>query len=168
VRASISGLSTQPQSWDNNRFHLPTGAILEGRISTALPKEGDRPGVIELSFGTIVLPDGRSTKIDGSLIALDDKSVARNKNGVLIARKSNSDNRMVYAGYGAGAGLIVGLLTKQPLEKTAIGGLLGYVVGSLSQADRKANEVNLEPGVRFGVELNQPATITLTRDKPVR
>lgn len=163
VRAAISNFNAQPESWDNNRFQFPTGSIIEGRIVSAIPKDGDRPGVIEMNFSTIVLPDGRSSKIDGSLIGLDDKSVARNKDGVLIAKKTNKDNRLVYTGYGAGAGLIVGLLTKQPLEKTAIGGLLGYLAGSLTPAEKQANDVNLEPGAKFGVKLDQQATITLTR-----
>jgi hypothetical protein len=155
-----------PESWDNNRFHFPAGSVLEGRVATAFPKTGDKPGVVEMTFGRIVFPDGRTTNIDGSLIALDDKSVARNENGVLIARPgSNQDKRMVYTGYGAGAGLIVGLLTNKPLEKTAIGGLLGFIVGSVAENQRKANDVNLQPGTQFGVRLDQQATLTITKQE---
>jgi hypothetical protein len=163
VRASIGDFSTAAESWENNRFHFPPGSVLEGRIVTAIPKEGSKAGVIEMSFGRIVLPNGRTTNIDGSLISLTDKSVARNANGVLIARKTDKDNRMVYTGYGAGAGLILGLVSSRPLEKAAIGGLLGFAIGSLSQQQKQANDVNLQPGTQFGVRLDQSATLTLSR-----
>jgi len=161
VRAKLGDFNTGSVSWEQGDFDFPEGTMVEGRVSAVTPKTGNNPGMVELDFGRIVMPDGKTVNIDGSLIALDNKSVARNENGVLIARETNKDNRMVYAGYGAGAGLIVGLLTKRPLENLAIGGVLGYIVGSLEQSQKRPTDVNLDPGTRFGVRLDSPTTITM-------
>ena len=139
--------------------------MIEGRVTSATPKNGKNPGLVEMDFGRIVMPDGRTLNIDGSLIALDNDSVARNENGVLIAKTTSKDNRMVYAGYGAGAGLLVGLLTKKPVESLAIGGVLGYILGSVEQNQKKPNDVTLEPGTKFGVRLDRSANVSLEANR---
>jgi hypothetical protein len=161
VRANIDGFNSGAVTWDQGDFDFPAGTVVEGRVASVTPKSGNNPGLVELDFGRVVMPDGRTVNIDGSLIALDSNSVARNENGVLVAKQTSKDNRVVYAGYGAGAGLLVGLLTKRPLESLAIGGILGYIVGSLEQTQKRPNDVTLEPGTRFGVRLDNPATITM-------
>jgi len=161
VRGTIDNFNLGSVSYEQGDFDFPQGTVVEGRISTAVPKSGNNPGMIEMDFGRIVMPDGRTMNIDGSLIALDNKNVARNENGVLVATSSSRDNKMVYAGYGAGAGLIIGLLTKRPLESTLLGGILGYLAGTLEQQQRRPNDVNLQPGTKFGVRLDQSATVTI-------
>ncbi|MEZ0326448.1 MAG: stalk domain-containing protein [Fimbriimonas sp.] len=165
VRATIENFNSGAVTWEQGDFDFPAGSVIEGRVSSVTPKTGNNPGMVELDFGRIVMPDNRTMNIDGSLIALDSKSVSRNENGVLIAKQTSKDNRIVYAGYGAGAGLLVGLLTKKPLESLAIGGILGYIVGSLEQTKKNPSDVNLDPGTRFGVRLNSPATVTMAASR---
>ena len=113
---------------------IPQGTKIEGHIAAVHPrKSNNNPAILDLSFDRMRFPNGRSVKIDGSLISLDDKYVRTNDNGVLVARNNSStssgtDNRMVYAGYGAGAGLLVGVLSKKPLEGAILGGALGYIL----------------------------------------
>jgi hypothetical protein len=87
--------------------------------------------------------------------------VRENNKGVLVARNNsnNTDHRMVYAGYGAGAGLLVGVLTKRPLEGTILGGALGYILGQV-QKDRQqqTSDVTLNAGTEFGVQVNRDIT----------
>jgi hypothetical protein len=165
VRAKVNEFNTGNVSWEQGDFDLPQGTMIEGRVAAVTAKSGNNPGMVELDFGRMVMPDGKTVNIDGSLIALDSKSVSRNENGVLIAKETAKDNRMVYAGYGAGAGLIVGLLTKRPLENLAIGGVLGYIIGSLEQTKKNPSDVNLDPGTRFGVRLDSPVTLTMNVNK---
>jgi hypothetical protein len=165
VRARISDFNLGNVSYDQGDFDFPAGTMVEGRITSAVAKNGDRPGLVEMNFGRIVLPDGKTTNIDGSLIALDNKNVERNDNGVLVAKNTSKDNRMIYAGYGAGAGLLVGLLTKGPLEKVAIGGILGYLAGTIEQSQRRANDVTLDPGTRFGIRLNNQTAVNIPIDR---
>jgi hypothetical protein len=65
---------------------LPIGTKIEGRVVAAKAKEGRNPGMLELDFRRVMLPDGRVTQMDGSLIGLDDKSVIRDSNGIYTAR----------------------------------------------------------------------------------
>jgi len=153
---SMSGdkfTATVQTSGDDAYGPLPAGSEVEGKVLAARPKRGNDPGMLELAFNRVRLPDGRAYAIDGSLIGLDNSDLERNGNGVLIARGQAKDERMVYAGYGAGAGLVVGLLTKRPLEGTVIGGLLGYIVGG-QKNDRDTSNVRLPAGTQLGVRLN--------------
>jgi hypothetical protein len=147
---------------DNESYYgfLPAGTRIEGRVIAARPKQGQDPGVIELDFERLRLPNGRAYNLEGQLISLDNNSVTRDTNGMIRARNSSSgDNRTVYAGYGAGAGLVVGLLTKKPLEGALIGGLLGLLAGEAQRAQNRPADVNLKSGTEFGVRLTQDVAI---------
>jgi hypothetical protein len=139
---------------------LPAGTRIEGTVIAARPKQGKDPGVIELDFQRLRLPNGRSYNLDGQLISLDNDAVTRDTNGMIRARNTGSnDNRTVYAGYGAGAGLVVGLLTKKPLEGALLGGLLGLLAGEAQRAQNRPADVKLNPGTEFGVRLTQDVAI---------
>jgi hypothetical protein len=138
---------------------LPSGTKVVGRVIDAKAQKGNEPGILELDFTHIRLPDGRQVAMDGSLISLDNTSVTRNENGVLEAKGDKKDDRLIYAGYGAGAGLIVGLLTKKPLEGAILGGLLGLLVGVTNKDKENPTNVVLNPGTKFGVRLDQDLTI---------
>jgi hypothetical protein len=138
---------------------LPSGTKIVGRVIDAKAHTGSNPGILELDFTHIRLPDGRQIAMDGSLISLDNKSVTRNENGVLEAKGDKKDDRLIFAGYGAGAGLIVGLLTKKPLEGAILGGLLGLLVGVTNKDKENPTNVVLNPGTKFGVRLDQDLTL---------
>jgi hypothetical protein len=148
---------------------IPQGTKIEGHIAAVHGRKSDtNPAILDLAFDRMRFPNGRSVAIDGSLISLDDKFVRTNDNGVLVARSkasttSGTDNRMVYAGYGAGAGLLVGVLTKRPLEGAILGGALGYILGQVKkdQGTAKATEsVTLVPGTTMGVRLNHDVAVS--------
>lgn len=145
---------------DGEDYGLPAGTKVDGVVTGARPQRDKEPGVIEVSFQRIRLPDGHSYAIDGSLIGLDNKSVERRTDGRLIAKPSHRNDRLTYAGYGAGAGLIVGLLTKRPLEDALLGGLLGYGFSALQKGQSNARDVVLKPGTEMGVRIDRRATLT--------
>jgi len=149
---------------DADEYGLPEGTKIEGTVTGARPYRDKDPGVIEVSFTRVRMPDGRSYAIDGSLIGLDNKSVERRSDGRLIAKPAHKNDRLTYAGYGAGAGLIVGLLTKRPLEDALLGGLLGYGFGALQKGHSDARDVVLKPGTEMGVRLDRRATLTAYDD----
>lgn len=138
---------------------LPTGTKVLGRVVSAKAQKGSEPGILELEFNKLRLPDGREIVMDGSLISLENKNVKRNEEGLLEATGDKKDDRLIFAGYGAGAGLIVGLLTKKPLEGAILGGLLGFIVGATNKDKEKPSNVVLNPGTRFGVRIDRDVTI---------
>jgi len=147
--------TTTVRSGNNDYMGLPIGTKIEGRVVAAKAKEGNSPGMLELDFRRVMLPDGRVHQIDGSLIGLDDRSVAMDSNGVYTTRSEKKDERIVYAGYGAGAGLLVGLLTKKPLEGALLGGVLGYLFGEVQRNQQRPADVRLRRGTEFGVRLDK-------------
>jgi len=148
------------RSGESDDWGLPEGTKVDGVVTGVRPQRDRDPGVIELAFRRIQLPDGNSYPIRGSLIGLDNSSVERRSDGRLIAKPGHRNDRLTYAGYGAGAGLIVGLLTKRPLEDALLGGLLGYGFSSLQKGHSDARDVVLNPGTEMGVRVDRRAVIT--------
>ena len=136
---------------------IPEGAYVQGYVRDVKAQKGKEPGIIDLEFDKLIMPNGRSYPIDGSLYSLDNSMVERNEDGVLVAKTKGKDNRIAYAGYGAGAGLLVGLLSdgKINLTNTLLGALAGFAIGSLEKPKQEPSNVTLKRGTEVGVRLNQ-------------
>lgn len=148
--------ATVQDSSKSNYYGLPSGTQVEGVVRSVKPKDGKHPGMLDLSFTRLVLPDGHSYHLNGSLISLDGKHVTKDKNGRITAVKGHRTDRLTYVGYGAGAGLLVSLLTdkKNVLRDTGIGAGLGYLFGALEKDRSKVNDVTLKEGTSLGVRLD--------------
>ena len=146
-------------------LRLPIGTNIEGTVLGARPMQGKNPGVISLSFDRVVLPNESSYPIHGSLIGLDDKSVTRSSNGRLVAKPDQKNKTLLYAGYGAGAGLLLGALTKgNSILDTLIGGGLGYLAGTLDKNHGDPKDVMLKPDTEMGVRLDRSIRVTTYDD----
>lgn len=134
---------------------IPDGAKVEGTVKEAQAKEGKDPGLLDLQFDRLLLPNGDTFKINGSLASLDSKDVSTASDGRLVAKKSSKNNRMTYLGYGAGVGLLVGILgghdTGDLLKDALIGAGLGYLAGSVNTSS--THDVALKEGTELGVVL---------------
>lgn len=139
---------------------FPLGTQIAGVVAGVQRTGGGDPGTLDLSFREARFPDGSETRIDGSLISLDDKSVTRTSTGRLVATvKPTKDNRLMMIGIGAGAGLIIGKLLDQNL---IVGGLLGaaagYFYSELTKDEAKPTDVNVKAGTVFGVRMDGDVT----------
>lgn len=134
---------------------LPSGSTLKGYVRSVSQHHDKTPGTLDLAFDRVVLPDGRAYSIQGSLISLDNKSITKDKNGRLVAKKSHSTNRLTYVGYGAGAGALVSLITgrKRILEDSLLGAGAGYLFGALEKG-KTPSDVKLKAGTQMGVRLD--------------
>jgi hypothetical protein len=140
------------------QYNLPPGTRVEGVVRTARPQHNDRPGALDLDFRRLILPNGQNYSIQGALIGLDNKSVHKTPDGRLVATPGHKNDRLAYLGYGAGAGLVIGALTRHTFEDTVLGGGLGYLFGSLQKNHPQARDVNLKAGTEIGVRLDEPLT----------
>ncbi len=140
-----------------SEYGLPAGTRVDGYVSAVSAKHGSHPGMLNLAFRRIRLPDGESYPINGSLIGLDNKSVIRQSDGRLIATPNKSNERLTYIGYGAGAGLLISALTKgSALRDTLLGGGLGFLFGSLQKGHKPVpRDVVLKTGTQMGVRLDR-------------
>jgi hypothetical protein len=139
---------------------LPPGTTIQGIVRGARAKKDKIPGVLDLAFTQVTLPNGTSKNISGSLIGLDGNSVTRDKNGRIVAKKGHRTDRLTFVGYGSGAGLFAGLLTdrKNMVRDTALGAGLGYLYGALEKDKSKVNDVHLKEGTQMGVRLGRSFT----------
>ncbi len=138
------------------QYGLPVGTRVDGYVRDVRKHRGNSPGMLDLAFRRVRLPNGQAYPINGSLIGLDNKSVIREPNGTLRATPGKGTSRLTYVGYGAGAGLIVGLLTKHALPATIIGGGLGYLYGALQHGNKpQVRDVVLKKGTEIGVRLDR-------------
>jgi hypothetical protein len=137
---------------------LPEGTRVEGVVRTAQPASKDKPGVLDVEFTTLEFPNGRNYAINGSLSSLDAKSVTRAANGRLVSKRDTKSDKMKFIGYGAGAGALIGLLTKgNLLTNTLLGAAGGYLYGQLNKDKQNGSyhDVDLKQGSEFGVRLDQ-------------
>jgi len=141
-------------------YDLPAGTRVEGMVSEVQQASSDKPGVLDVDFRQLQLPDGQSYPIVGVATSLDSNSVQRGSDGRLVARSTKSKDRTKFIAYGAGAGFVIGSL----LGKNVVGGLLGAAAGYLYGQKNKGNghEVVLKPGTEFGVRLDQRLALAST------
>jgi hypothetical protein len=129
---------------------MPPGTRIDGVVAGVRPRHGNEPGMLELQFTQIDFPSGHSFPFHATLIDLHDPSVVH-RGDHLIAKGTPATNRGALIGYGAGAGLIIGIATHRPIRDAALGGLLGFAAGSLDRSH--ANDVHMKPGMEVGVRL---------------
>jgi len=137
---------------------LPDGTRVEGIVRSASAASKDKPGVLDVDFTALSFPNGRSYPITGSLTSLDSKSVERSANGRLVSKRDSKSDKMKFIGYGAGAGALIGLLTKGNLLTNALlGAAGGYLYGQLNKDKQNGGyrNVDLKEGSEFGVRLDQ-------------
>jgi hypothetical protein len=144
----------------DNYADLPKGTKVEGIVALASPKKKDSPGVLDLSFTSVVLPNGKKFPMEARLFNLDEKNITT-ENGVMTAKPQAKKDDLKYVGYGAGAGVLLALVTKgNVLTSGLIGGALGYLFG-LTQNDAKSfKDVELKEGTTVGLVLTENLRIS--------
>jgi hypothetical protein len=131
------------------------GGIVDGVVRSATPQVGDNPGLLDISFTRLRLPDGRSFDISGVPTSLDTKYLTTKSNGVLVAKNTKKNDSLKYAGIGAGTVALVKVLSgdKVKITDVLLGGALGYGVGSILKTPKQVRDVTLKSGTQLGVLL---------------
>lgn len=143
---------------DEDNSGLPVGTRVEGVVRDARSATKDQPGILDVDFTGMELPNGRNYPITGALTSLDANSVSHTANGRLVSKRSSKSDRMKFIGYGAGAGALVGLFSKGNLLKgTLLGAAGGYLYSQLNKDKARGGyaNVDLKEGAEFGVRLDQ-------------
>lgn len=144
---------------------MPEGTKLVGVVREVQPAGDGKPGVIDLDFNKVVFPWGETKPIEGSLVSLDKKNVKYDSRGRLIAKEDKSKDRMKFVGIGAGAGLLIGAITKQnTIASVLLGAGGGFLANELSK--KKPDDVSLKPGTEFGVKMDRQ--FAFLTDRPER
>ena len=134
---------------------LPPGTQVYGTVRYVRKQHRRSPGVIELNFDHMILPNGRSLAVNGRLMAMDDQSIAHRDDGVIVAKGAQRSERVVWAGYETG--IIVGLPTNRPLQDSIVDGLLNSALGTGRY--RLARDVVVKQGTTIGLRLYEALVI---------
>ncbi len=145
--------SIKSQQLGDSEF--PAGSKIEGIISEVQPKDGDQPGVLDLDFRNVVLPDGTRYPLRAELIPLDQTSVDSTRAGRITARTQpqSSAQKAKIIGIGAAGGYVLGRVLKKGGALPTILGAIGGLIFSQKQA-KNAREVSLAQGTELGIRLN--------------
>jgi len=145
---------------------IPDGSQVSGVVQEVRRHQGNEPGVLDLEFTRLRTPEGRTYPLDASLIGLTSASVEREGNGRIVAKPDRKKDRTKFIGYGAGAGAILGALTrggKIKLTDILLGAAAGYAYGESQKNRGKSGDVVLKPGTEFGLALNHDLTLGRNR-----
>ena len=137
---------------------FPRGTKIEGVVSAVQRAGGGQPGVLDLSFRQVLLPDGTRVSTEGSLISLDEKTVTQTPDGRLVARNKKSNDQLKFIGIGAVGGLILGKLTDHALVGTLLGAAAGYLYSRNDKKKTQPTDVTVAEGTEFGVRIDRQLT----------
>ncbi|MEP6756554.1 MAG: stalk domain-containing protein [Chthonomonadales bacterium] len=143
---------------------FPSGTRIEGVVQEAQPSIDGKPGMLDIDLRRFVFPNGGTMAVQASLYSLHGKDVKRS-DGRLVASSDNSKDRLKWVGIGAGAGLLIGAITKQnELLSGLLGSGAGFLYNELSK--KKAGDVTLNEGTPFGVRLDRDIAFNDDRNNP--
>ncbi|MBN1629015.1 MAG: copper amine oxidase N-terminal domain-containing protein, partial [Thermoleophilia bacterium] len=77
---------------------FPRDTKIRGIVSDVQRAGDGQPGMLDLAFREVLLPDGRQVNIEGSLISLDEKMVMQTSDGRLVVRDNSSNDRLKFIG----------------------------------------------------------------------
>lgn len=138
---------------------FPNGTRLEGVVTEATPRTDSNPGVLDLDFRTVVLPDGTRRPLRASLISLDNDSIDTTTRGRIMAKNTDgggSSTKSVIVG-GAAGYLLGRLLKRNSIITSVLGAGGGYLYDRNKNKDR-TREAVIPSGTQFGVRLDNSVT----------
>jgi len=142
---------------------FPAGSKIEGTIIEARPRANDNPGVLDLDFRTVILPNGRRVPIQGQLIGLDNDNVSTSQGRIMARERSGSRSKVIGTAVGAGVGFVLGkVFDKNTTVTTGIGAIGGYIFGRRRDKQNRVAEAVVPEGTRLGVSLMDPVSYTDT------
>jgi len=134
---------------------IPRGTQVFGHVAAVVARREAMPPVLDLAFDKLVFPDGQTIRIYGTLISLDQQHVTTAEDGTLeILNKNNHmAERMVYVGYGDGAGRFVPIPEKAELNGHDHMNVMTYLVEHVRASERTMSDIKLDKGTQMGIRL---------------
>lgn len=157
----------EPVYSSNGVVVIPEGSELVGRVdAVTAARKGGKPGMLDLSFVQVELPNGSKRAINGSLTELLSDDAKSDNEGT--ARGDRMKNRkLIFYGGGAAGGAILGAAVGGG-KGALIGGLLGAGGGFLGEKLTKGEEAEVVSGTEFGVYLNRAISLPRYAEAGVR
>ena len=139
----------------NGETAVPAGSIVEGHVTQVTPaKRMNRSGNIAVDFDQLVLPNGSSVHLTGTLTS-DDPYIRGRIDDENRVSGEKGKNPIVFVGGGGALGAILGGI-KGGGSGAATGGAIGAGVGIATILMSKGQEAEVPAGTPFGIQLRQP------------
>jgi hypothetical protein len=140
---------------------VPAGSIVEGRVtSVSSARTRGREGQIGMAFDSVVLPDGTTYQLDGSLTDLQDSNAGKVDSENEVSGKSSDKRNVAYIGGGTVGGAAIGGAVGGG-KGAGIGALIGAGAGVAGVMLTKGNEAEIRGGTEIGMVTSQPIVFTV-------
>lgn len=141
---------------------IPAGSIIEGKVTEVRQaKRGGDPGMIDVVFTSVKLPNQKAYAINGTLTDLSADAKSDDEGAVSGDKMKN--RKIIFIGGGAAGGAVIGAIAGGG-KGSIIGAIAGAGAGILGERLTKGEEAKVKSGTEFGIYLNK--TIYLPKYLP--
>lgn len=142
-----------PMYSEGGELVIPSGSIINGKITkVTAAKRGGEPGVIDVEFVSVKLPNNKKYTINGTLTELT--AEAKSDDEGQVSGDKMKHRKIVFIGGGAAGGALLGAIVGGG-KATAIGAVIGAGAGILGERLLKGEEAVVKQGTEFGIYLNK-------------
>ncbi|HLF84825.1 MAG TPA: hypothetical protein VI837_11670 [Blastocatellia bacterium] len=143
---------------------VPAGSIVEGRVIAVSPaRTRGREGQLAVQFDSVVVPDGTSHQLDGTLTELQDTRAGKVDAENEVSGNSSDKRNVAYVGGGTVGGAVLGGAIGGG-KGAGIGAIIGAGAGVAGVMLTKGNEAELRSGTEIGMVTARPITFTVRAD----
>lgn len=138
---------------DGGELIIPDGSIINGRVTEVRKaKRGGDPGMIDVVFTSLRLPNNKTYAINGTLTDLSADAKSDDEGAVSGDKMKN--RKIIFIGGGAAGGALIGAIAGGG-KGSLIGGIIGAGGGLLGERLTKGEEAKVKSGTEFGIYLNK-------------
>jgi hypothetical protein len=152
----------------DGRVAIPMGSRVEGRVTQVTRAERrSRAGTIAIAFDRLVLLDGHSISVDGTLTTLDEearKKLEADEEG-RVEGDAQKRRAVIFIGGGAGVGAVIGAITGGG-KGAAVGAGVGAVLGTIGTLLSRGDEAEVKQGTEFGMMVERSFSVRERRGEP--
>lgn len=140
---------------------VPAGSIVEGHVvAVSGARSRGREGQLTVQFDAVVVPDGTSHQIDGSLTELQDSRAGKVDAENEVSGNSSDKRNVAYVGGGTVGGAVLGGAIGGG-KGAGIGAIIGAGAGVAGVMLTKGKEAELRSGTEIGMVTARPITFTV-------
>jgi hypothetical protein len=137
---------------------IPAGSTINGHVTSAIPgAKNGKPGTIDVTFTSVVMPNKRKAAINGTLTSLEAGGTTSDNEGTASGKKTSRRN-LKFIGGGAAGGAVIGGIAGGGTG-AAIGAGVGAVGGLIAKKISKGQDAEVKKGTEFGIYLNRSISL---------